>query len=211
MVVIESIAVIRAITDEMLRLGLQHGEVETELDPRDFMMIGRMRTHGERESLSIHNREDLHAFPTLRESDRLAATLRRGTCRINDTLPRVDGPFVAQRIRQLREDLTQHLALAPLLEPTRNGFVIRIARRQEVPLRTRVQNPEHGFQHARVGIGLRPGRPSGMCSSGKCSRMRSHWSSRRRRMIGLIGKDVRAVNYFEIGSSLRCCNPCATV
>lgn len=52
-----------------------------------------------------------------------------------------------------------------------------------------------------TGTGLRPGRLSGMCSSGKCSRIRSHWSSRSRSMQKLICTDVPAVNYFEIGSS----------
>src|SRR5215472_13743887 len=54
---------------------------------------------------------------------------------------------------------------------------------------------------ARVGTSLRPGRPSGMCSSGKCSRIRSHWSSRSRSMHVPILKHIHAVNNFEIGSS----------
>ena len=61
-VVIESIAVIRTITDEVLGFGLQHVEVETELHQRDLMMIGRVCAHRERQPMAIHNRKDLHAF-----------------------------------------------------------------------------------------------------------------------------------------------------
>lgn len=46
-VVIEPIAVIGPIADEMLRLGLQHVEVEGQLDQGDFVMVGCMRTDGE--------------------------------------------------------------------------------------------------------------------------------------------------------------------
>ncbi|MCE3224090.1 MAG: hypothetical protein K0S58_2270 [Nitrospira sp.] len=59
---IESIAVIGAIADEMLRLGLQHVEIETELDQRDLVMIRGMRTDREGEAMAIHNGEDFHAL-----------------------------------------------------------------------------------------------------------------------------------------------------
>jgi hypothetical protein len=58
----------------------------------------------------------------------------------------IDRPFLAQRIRQLRENLAQHLALAPLLKATMHRFVVGVALRQHVPLRAGVQDPEHGFQ-----------------------------------------------------------------
>src|SRR5262245_35309052 len=54
---------------------------------------------------------------------------------------------------------------------------------------------------SRVGTGLRPGRCSGMCSSGKCSRIRSHWSSRNRSMRAHYRDFFHRHNYFEIGSS----------
>ena len=37
-----------------------------------------------------------------------------------------------------------------------DGFVVRIALRQQVPLRTGVQNPEHGLQDGAGGDGLTP-------------------------------------------------------
>jgi len=50
-VIIEAIAVVSTIPNEMFWLGLQHVEVETELNQGDFMMIGRMRTDRERQEL----------------------------------------------------------------------------------------------------------------------------------------------------------------
>ena len=71
-VVIEAVAVIGSIANEILGSRLQHVEVETELDPDDVMMIGPMRTDGEEESVSIHNRKNLHAFAAFRESHGVA-------------------------------------------------------------------------------------------------------------------------------------------
>ena len=141
-VFIQSVTIIGAGPNEMLRLGLQHVEVETELDQGDFMMIRRMRTDGERESMSIHNRENLHALAAFREAARLAAALGGGKCGLDEALAFVDHPVVAQGIGQLRE----HLALTPLLESPMDRFVVGIALRQQVPLRAGVQNPEHGVQ-----------------------------------------------------------------
>src|SRR5262249_15110320 len=47
------------------------------------------------------------------------------------------------------------------------GFVVRIALRQHVPLRTVLRIHSTASRTRRVATGLRPGRPSGMFSSGK--------------------------------------------
>src|SRR6266436_4396479 len=54
----------------------------------------------------------------------------------------------------------------------------------------------------RVGIGLRPGRLSGTFSSGKCSRIRSHCSSRSFNTHRILRHYIDVRNDFEIGSSL---------
>ncbi|HSF67721.1 MAG TPA: hypothetical protein VLA67_09885 [Nitrospiraceae bacterium] len=102
-VIIESVAVIRAIANELLRLGLQHVEVETELHQGDLMMIGGMRTDRERQPVSIDNRQDFHALATFREADRVAATLRGGKRRVDEALALIERPFLAQRVGQLRD------------------------------------------------------------------------------------------------------------
>lgn len=129
-VVIEPVAVIGSIADEILGLGLQHGEVETELHERDLKMIGRVRTDGERQPVPIRNRENLHALPAVREAHLVPAALRGGKGRINETLPFIDPAFVAQRVRQLGQDVPQYLVLTPLLKSPMDGFVIRITLRE---------------------------------------------------------------------------------
>src|ERR1039458_673960 len=52
----------------------------------------------------------------------------------------------------------------------------------------------------RVGIGLRPGRLSGTFSSGKCSRIRSHCSSRRSNTQAILRHYMRLRDDLEIGS-----------
>jgi len=116
-VVIEPIAVIGPIANEMLRLGLQHVEVDTELHQRDFMMIRRMRPARERPPVAIHNRPDFHALATSRKPHGLAAALGGRQGGVDEALPFINGPFVAQHIGQLGEDLTQDLTLTPLLKP----------------------------------------------------------------------------------------------
>ena len=96
--------------------------------------------------MPIHNREDFHALAAFREPDRLAPALRGGKRGINEALAFINGPFVAQRIGQLGEDLAQHLSLTPLWKPAMDGFVVGITLGQQVPLRAGVQNPEHGLQ-----------------------------------------------------------------
>ncbi len=145
-VIIELIAGIRAIADQVLGLGFQHVEVKTELHQGDLMMIGRMRAHRQRQPMTIHNREDLHASAPAGRADIVAAALGRGKRGIDEALAFVDRAFFAQRIGQLRENLAQHLAFAPLLKPAMHRFVVGIALGQQVPLRTRVQNPEHRLQ-----------------------------------------------------------------
>ena len=97
------------IPDEMLGFGLEQVEAETELQQGDFMMIRRMRAHGEGQSVPIYNRQDFHALAAFREPDGLAAALGRRKRGIDETLAFIQGPFVTQRIRQLSEDLSQDL------------------------------------------------------------------------------------------------------
>jgi hypothetical protein len=39
---VQGIAVVGAVTDQILRLGFDHAEVEAQLHPADFVMVGRM-------------------------------------------------------------------------------------------------------------------------------------------------------------------------
>src|SRR5437870_13209358 len=71
---IEWIAVVGPIADQILRLGLDHVEVEAQLYQPNFVVIGGMRADRERQSMTIHDCHDFHAFPALRRSDPRPAT-----------------------------------------------------------------------------------------------------------------------------------------
>src|SRR5215510_8435714 len=65
LVIKEWIAVVGAIADQILRLGLDHVEVEAQLYQPNLVVIGGMRADRERQSMTIHDCHDFHAFPTL--------------------------------------------------------------------------------------------------------------------------------------------------
>jgi hypothetical protein len=63
---IQTIAVVRLVADQVLRLRLDHVKVEAELHQRHFMMIRRMRAHRQRQTVAIEDRHDLHTLATTR-------------------------------------------------------------------------------------------------------------------------------------------------
>src|SRR5438094_4152816 len=84
---IEWIAVVGAIADQILRLGLDHVEVEAQLYETNFMAIGGMRADRKRQSLTIHDCHDFHAFPALRQTYPRPSTPPRYACLSNETFP----------------------------------------------------------------------------------------------------------------------------
>ncbi len=173
-VVIEPIAGTGPIANAVFGFGLQHGEVKTELHQRNLIMIGHTRTDPERQPVAIHNHEDFHALAALGEPDSVDPALGCHACDIDETLAFVDRPSVVQRIGQLGQDRTPNLAITSLLQPMMHRLVVGIALRQQVPLLASVRIQSTASKTARVCTDLRPGRLSGICSSGKCSRICSH-------------------------------------
>jgi hypothetical protein len=55
---------------------------------------------------------------------------------------------VAKLVGNIRQHATQNLVAAPRLKAPMHRFVVRIALRQHVPLRTGVENPQHCLKHA---------------------------------------------------------------
>src|SRR5277367_1185944 len=68
--------------------------------------------------------------------------------RVDEALFFVQHPSVAKFVGNIRQNLTQNFAAAPRLKPTMDGFVVRIALRQHVPLRPCVENPQDCFEYA---------------------------------------------------------------
>ena len=112
------------------------------------MMICGVRTHRQRQSMTIHYRHDFHAFSTLGWTDLRTSALGHRKGRVDEALFFVQHPFVAKFIGNIRQDSTQNFAVAPRLKPTMHGFVVRIALGQHVPLRASVENPQDCFEHA---------------------------------------------------------------
>ena len=123
-------------------------------------MVRRMRDDRERQSMAIPNRHDFQAFSALRRPDFCPATLGHDERRIDEALFFIQRAFVAELVGNVRQNPTQNLVAAPSLKASMNSFVVRIALRQHVPLRTCVENPpQHHFEHT-TGCNRLPPRTS---------------------------------------------------
>src|SRR2546430_14766227 len=139
---VERIAVIRAIADQVLRLRFDHVELETQLHQRHFMVVRSVSTDRERQAMAIHNRPDFLAFSASRRSNFFATALRGCERGIDEAFRLIDLAFLAQRIRKIREYFAQNFLTAPLLEAPMNRLVVGVALRKHVPLRTGVRSEE---------------------------------------------------------------------
>lgn len=97
--------------------------------------------------MALHNGHDFHPLTALGLANLLATALGRGKGGIDEALRLIERPFLSEGIGQLHERIPQHFTATPLLETSVHRFVVRIALRQHVPLRTRVQNPQDGFEY----------------------------------------------------------------
>ena len=68
--------------------------------------------------------------------------------RVDEALVFIERGFIAKFVGDIRQHSTQYLVAAPRLKAPMHRFVVRIALRQHMPLRTRVNNPQDGFEHA---------------------------------------------------------------
>jgi hypothetical protein len=110
-------------------------------------MVRRVRADRERQSMAFHNRHDFHAFSALRCSNLRPATFGHDERRIDEAFFFIQCAFVAKLISNVGQNPTQNLVAAPSLKASMHSFVVRIALRQHVPLRTCVENPQYRFQH----------------------------------------------------------------
>ena len=143
---VQRIAVIRLVTDQILREVVHEDQIEAQLDEPGLVPLGRVRPDGQWKAATVHDRHDLHAFSGLREPHAVPSALGAGERRVNERLRPVDHPDFPEFGRQILEHVRQHLVAAPRLESPVHRLVVRIALRQHVPLGPRLQNPKHGFQ-----------------------------------------------------------------
>src|SRR5215813_14921177 len=100
-------------------------------------MIGCVRTDRERQSMTINYRHDFHAFSAPCQPDLWPAPFCHRKRRVDETLFFIQRASVAKLVGDIRQHLSQNLIAAPSLETTMYSFVVRIALRQHVPLRSR--------------------------------------------------------------------------
>src|SRR4030095_14520508 len=98
--------------------------------------------------------QNLDALAATCRTDFCTATFRARKRRVDEALALVNFATVTQFVGQLRKNLAQYLAFAPLLEAAMHCLVVRIALRKHVPLRAGVQNPQHRVQHLACWHGL---------------------------------------------------------
>ena len=110
-------------------------------------MVRRVRADRERQPVAIHNRHDFHAFSALRWSDFRPATFGHNERRIDEAFFFIQRAVFTKLVGNVRQNQTQNLVAAPSLKASMHSFVVRIALRQHVPLRTCVENPQYRFQH----------------------------------------------------------------
>ena len=143
---VQRIAVVGTIADQVLRLGFQHVEVETQLHQRHLVMVRRMRADRQRQPVAIHNRQDFHAFSAFGRAYFIATALGKGEGGVDEALPLIDHPLLPQCIGQVGQDVPQHVLTAPLLEAPMHGLVVGKRLRKPVPLRAGVEDPQHRLE-----------------------------------------------------------------
>ncbi len=117
--------------------------------------------------MTINDSHDLHTLAKLGGPDGIPSALGAGEGDVDESFAFVNRATFPEFVGQIIEDFAQNIALAPWLELPMDGRVVGVALRQHVPLRPGVEFHSTPSSTERVGIGFRPGRPSGRFSPGK--------------------------------------------
>src|SRR6266540_3670989 len=107
--------------------------------------------------MAINNRHDFHAFSAFRCPDLCPATLGHNEGCVDEAFFFVQCTSVAKLVGHIRQHATQNLIAAPSLKTSMYRFVVGIALRQHMPLRTGVENPQDCFKNATCRDGFASG------------------------------------------------------
>ena len=131
------------LTDEQWERIRNHFPEEQVPDGRP----GRKPISTRRVLEAVNNRHDFHAFSALRCSDLRPAAFRHHKRRVDEAFFFIERAFVAKLIGYICQHPSQNLIATPSLKAPVYRFVIRIALRKHVPLRTCVEYPQdrHGL------------------------------------------------------------------
>src|SRR5215471_8498812 len=98
--------------------------------------------------MAINNRHDFHAFPACRCPNLYPATLGHHECRVDEAFFFIQRTSVAKLVSNIRQQPPQNLIAAPSLKAPMYRFIVEIALRQHMPLRTCVEKPEDRLKNA---------------------------------------------------------------
>lgn len=85
-IVVQRITVMRVAAGQVLRLGFNHVDVETQLHQLHFMMVRSVRADRQWQPLAIHNRHDFYIFAALGRGDFLFAAFGLGKRHVDEAL-----------------------------------------------------------------------------------------------------------------------------
>src|SRR5262249_27659432 len=107
-----------------------------------------MRADRERQSMMIHDCHDFHRRVLMDVANELRdkGALGEAECFIDCDVRDGEGWRGADRTDEARKR-QQNFIAAPGLKAPMNGFVVRIALRQHVPLRASVEYPQYSFEN----------------------------------------------------------------
>src|SRR6516162_1168970 len=98
--------------------------------------------------MAINNRHDFHAFSAFRCPNLCPATLGHHERRVDEAFFFIERTSVAKLVSNIRQQPPQNLIAAPSLKALMYRFVVGIALRQHMPLRTCVEKPQDCFKNA---------------------------------------------------------------
>ena len=107
---IQRIAVIGAISNQIFRLGFDHVEIEAQLNQAYFVVVRCMRTDRERQTMTIHNRRDFQAFSSFRRANVRATALGHCKGRVDKAFFFVQHATRAKFVGDVRQNSAQNLA-----------------------------------------------------------------------------------------------------
>src|SRR5262249_45025500 len=98
--------------------------------------------------MAINNRHDFHAFSAFRCPNLCPATLGHHERRVDEAFFFIQRTSVAKLVSNIRQQPPQNLIAAPSLKAPMYRFVVGIALRQHMPLRTCVEKPRDCLKNA---------------------------------------------------------------
>src|SRR6476646_8244088 len=111
--------------------------------------------------MAINNRHDFHAFSAFRCPNLCPATLGHHERRVDEAFFFIQRTSVAKLVSNIRQQPPQNLIAAPSLKAPMYRFVVEIALRQHMPLRTCVEKPQDCFKNATCRDRLASGTTAG--------------------------------------------------